>query len=189
MTEPLRHPDPPLADAVVALRAWRADDVPERLMGFAEPSVQRFSWPHTRAYTEADAQEFFVHQDRTRVRGEELSFAFTAPGDPMTVLGGGSVFGIDPVHARAAVGYWLTPEARGRGVATHATRLMARWAFEVLGVARLELTCGPDNPASQRVALRCGFQREGVLRSHLAFKGGRRDTIVFSRLPGDSDGG
>ena len=62
---------------------------------------------------------------------------------------------------------------------------MAGWAFSTLGVARLELTCGPDNEASQRVALRCGFVREGVLRSHMPFKGTRRDTIVFSLLPGE----
>src|SRR6478609_110225 len=61
--------------------------------------------------------------------------------------------------------------------------LVARWAFSELGLARLELTCGPDNEASQRVAARCGFVREGVLRSHIAFKGGRRDTVVFSVLP------
>jgi RimJ/RimL family protein N-acetyltransferase len=62
---------------------------------------------------------------------------------------------------------------------------MAGWAFAALGVARLELTCGPDNAASQRVALRCGFVREGVLRSHMQFKCGRRDTVMFSLLPGE----
>ena len=99
------------------------------------------------------------------------------------VLGGGSLYGIDVQQGRAAVGYWLAPSSRGRGVATHATRLMARWAFEGLRVARLELTCGPDNERSQRVADRCGFVREGVLRSHIPFKGGRRDTVMFSLLP------
>jgi RimJ/RimL family protein N-acetyltransferase len=49
----------------------------------------------------------------------------------------------------------------------------------------MELTCGPDNGGSQRVAERCGFTREGVLRSHIAFKGRRRDTVVFSLLPGE----
>src|SRR5215211_5105964 len=52
-------------------------------------------------------------------------------------------------------------------------------------LARLELTCGPDNRASQGVAERCGFTREGVLRSHMPFKGTRRDTVVFSLLPGE----
>jgi RimJ/RimL family protein N-acetyltransferase len=74
---------------------------------------------------------------------------------------------------------------RGHGAATRAVRLLARWAFDDLGIARLELTCGPDNTASQRVAERCGFTREGVLRSHMPFKGGRRDTVMFSLLPGE----
>jgi RimJ/RimL family protein N-acetyltransferase len=39
--------------------------------------------------------------------------------------------------------------------------------------------------ASQRVAARCGFVREGVLRSHMRFKGGRRDTVLHGMLPGD----
>ena len=43
----------------------------------------------------------------------------------------------------------------------------------------------PDNVASQRVAERCGFTREGLMRAHLPFKGGRRDTVLYSRLPGD----
>jgi len=45
------------------------------------------------------------------------------------------------------------------------------------------LTCDPDNEASQRVAGRCGFLREGVLRSHRPFKGDRRDTVIFTLLP------
>jgi [ribosomal protein S5]-alanine N-acetyltransferase len=55
-------------------------------------------------------------------------------------------------------------------------------------MARLELTCAQDNEASQRVALRCGFAREGVLRSHIPFKGSRRDTVMFSLLPGELRG-
>ena len=54
-----------------------------------------------------------------------------------------------------------------------------------LGLARLELTCGPDNEASQHVAERCGFCREGLLRSHVPFKGTRRDSVIYSLLPGE----
>ncbi len=62
---------------------------------------------------------------------------------------------------------------------------MARWAFDCLDLARLEITCGPENHGSQGVALRCGFTREGVLRSHISFKGSRRDTVVFGLIPGE----
>jgi RimJ/RimL family protein N-acetyltransferase len=101
------------------------------------------------------------------------------------VLGGASLHGVELPEQRAAVGYWLAAHARGRGVATHPTLLLARWGFERLGLERLELTCAPDNPASQRVAERCGFTREGLLRSHMRFKAGRRDTLVYSLLPGE----
>lgn len=183
----LRYPDPPLADEAVLLRPWTAHDLPARVAAFADPVVLRFSWSRTTAFSEADLRAAMVRQEEARRRGEELNFGFAKPAEPSVVLGGGSLYGIDLEQGRAAVGFWLAREARGRGVAVRATRLMAGWAFAELGIARLELTCGPDNESSQRVALRCGFVREGVLRSHLPFKGGRRDTVMFSLLPGELD--
>ena len=51
---------------------------------------------------------------------------------------------------------------------------------------RLELITDPDNRGSQRVAEKVGFQREGVLRSHLLHPDGRRrDSVMFSLLPGE----
>lgn len=52
-------------------------------------------------------------------------------------------------------------------------------------MARLEITCGPNNIGSQGAARRCGFSHEGLLRSHQTFKGARRDTVMFSLLPGE----
>ena len=179
----LSFPVPALRDAVVSLRPWRETDVPAKLMAFGDPAVQRFSWSRTAPYTEADAGAYFVEQQQARLRGDALHFALVEPANDDVVLGGGSLYDVDLEQSRAAVGYWLAPAARSRGVATHAVRLLARWAFSRLGLARLELTCGPDNEASQRVAARCGFVREGVLRSHIAFKGDRRDTVFFSVLP------
>jgi RimJ/RimL family protein N-acetyltransferase len=184
MTE-LAYPRPDLGDAVVLLRPWAQDDVPESLMAFADPLVQRFSWPRTSPYTEADARGYFVEQDLARRRGEKLELALTEPGDARPVRGGCSLYDVELDAGRARVGYWLAPEGRGRGVATHAVRLLSGWAFAELALFRLELTCGPDNGASQRVAERCGFTREGVLRSHTPFKDARRDTVVFSLLRDD----
>jgi RimJ/RimL family protein N-acetyltransferase len=114
-----------------------------------------------------------------------LHFALTEPGDQAVLLGAGSLEHVRLDQGCAALGYWLAAGARGRGVATHAVRLLAQWAFTELGLARLELTCGPDNAASQRVAERCGFVREGLLRSYVPFKGERRDSVIYSLLPGE----
>lgn len=181
----LSYPDPPLGDPVVALRAWTSRDVAAVVAAFRDPLIQRFSVAGEEAVTDASVRAAFAEHEQARVAGEELNLALVAPGDPTIVLGGASLYDIDLAQARGGIGYWVAPAARGRGVATHATRLMAGWAFAALGLQRLELTCGPDNERSQRVAERCGFVREGVLRSHLRWKGGRRDTVMFGLLPGE----
>ena len=86
-------------------------------MAFSDPVVQRFSWARTTPYTDVDARDHFAAQEQARLRGEELNFAFVEPHDDEDVLGGGSLYDVDLDQARAAVGYWLTPRARGRGVA------------------------------------------------------------------------
>jgi RimJ/RimL family protein N-acetyltransferase len=64
-------------------------------------------------------------------------------------------------------------------------RLLAPWALRELRLARVALHTTPDNKASQRVAERAGFTREGVLRSFEEHDGRRVDVVVFSLLPAD----
>lgn len=180
----LRFPVPPLAGDVVRLRPWDEADVPGMVLAFNDPVMQRFSW-RTSSYTETDARDYLAEQEESRLRGEALNFALVEPRDQRVLLGGVSLYEFRPAQGCAAVGYWLAPEARGRGAATQAVRLLTRWAFAELGVARLELTCGPDNEASQHVAERCGFTREGLLRSHVPYKGARRDSVIYGLLPGE----
>jgi RimJ/RimL family protein N-acetyltransferase len=92
---------------------------------------------------------------------------------------------IDAEARTAELGYMLTPSARGRGVAQEALRKLTAWGFNVLGAERLELKITTDNPASSRVAARCGYQREGVRRSMYLKANRRQDTEIWSRLPGD----
>jgi RimJ/RimL family protein N-acetyltransferase len=86
----------------------------------------------------------------------------------------------------AHVGYWCLRSERGQGIVPRAVRLLARFAFEELELGRVELITDPDNASSQRVAAKAGFTREGVLRSHLLHPDGRRrDSVMFSLLPGE----
>jgi RimJ/RimL family protein N-acetyltransferase len=63
--------------------------------------------------------------------------------------------------------------------------LLTDWALSELGAERLELRISVDNVASKRVAARCGYVREGVLRSLYVKDGLREDTEVWSRLASD----
>ncbi|MBO4207572.1 GNAT family N-acetyltransferase [Micromonospora echinofusca] len=90
----------------------------------------------------------------------------------------------DPRGRQAMIGYSLLPDWRGRGVASRAVRLLARWAFSSAGIARLSAGTIGENVASWRVLERVGFRREGLLRQRFAgFGMDRSDEVLFGLLP------
>jgi RimJ/RimL family protein N-acetyltransferase len=180
---PLAPPDPPLADDMVLLRGWRDSDVPGVTRMFQDDEALRW----TRApkpYRERDAIEWLTTLPAQMRRGDALPLAIVDPAE------GGLLGSIDlrmRGEGRAEFGYVVADWARRRGVGTRALRLYSRWAFEHLSIARLELLIQPDNPASLALGRRAGFTREGLLRSHSLVRGGRKDMVMMSLLPGDLD--
>jgi RimJ/RimL family protein N-acetyltransferase len=73
---------------------------------------------------------------------------------------------------------------RRRGLMTRAVRLVCNWLLAE-GVGRIEVRTHPENAASQRLAERAGFRREGLERSSIWLHGRRADAIVWSLLPDD----
>lgn len=71
-------------------------------------------------------------------------------------------------------------------MAARALRLLTEWALNELALERVELRITPENLVSIRVAERCGYVREGVLRSVHFKQGERSDLAVYSRLPTDA---
>ena len=124
--------------------------------------------------------EIYEEERRTGTRE-----AFAIVGDDGEFLGLALAPKIDRETQTAELGYVVAPEARGRGVATEALRRLTTWAFEELEMIRLELLISVDNVASKKVAERCGYVREGVLRSAYFKQGRREDTEIWSRLPTD----
>jgi len=128
------------------------------------------------------ARAWFERYDEGRRDGTREAFAIV--GDGGEFLGIALAPQIDRETATAELGYVVAPEARGRGVATEALRRLTVWAFE-LGMQRLELMISVENEASKKVAERCGYRRDGVLRSAYLKQGLREDTEIWSRLPAD----
>lgn len=180
----LPWPDPPLRSDQVLLRPWSSDDLPVLVATGQDLSVARWFPVIPYPYTERDAIDWLRSEETARQAGKGITFAMvhTNSGE---VLGGISLGNIDALLRTASIGYWLGAHARGHGHMTPTVRLVAAWAFETLGLARLEGTVDPENLASQRVAERCGFRREGCLRSSTIIRhtGERRDALVYGLLP------
>ena len=77
------------------------------------------------------------------------------------------------------------PESHGHGYTTEAVSLLADYLFASRPVNRLEIVAAPENPASIRVAEKCGFAREGVARGAFYLRGEHRDMVLMARLRTD----
>ncbi len=165
------------------LRRMEADDIGWITVACGDRELSRYVPSIPYPYSEADARAFAEQVARRWAEGKGAAFVIgQAPGGQGLGMIEVRQFAGDP--GLAEVGYWLRREARGRGVATTAVRLVAAWAFGELGVGRLNLQTAPENLASQRVAERAGFAREGLLRAWLPTADGRRrDSVMFSLRP------
>ena len=95
---------------------------------------------------------------------------------------------VDAGNRVGEIGYWSSPDVRGRGITTRALQVFAEWAFLELGAERLQIRTDVENTPSRRVAEKAGFGYEGVLRSagYNRRLGRRIDYAVYSRLRGQA---
>jgi RimJ/RimL family protein N-acetyltransferase len=175
-------PDPPLTDGDISLRPWERRDVPAVTAACQDPEIPRWTVvPHN--YTERHARDFIGGTAADLAAGRELALAIVDPDD--RVLGALGLSNFDWPDLKAEIGYWVAADARRRGVGARGTRLLALWAITSLGLERVELLANPENEASQRLAERAGFKREGVLRRYRRRHGVREDLVMFSMLAED----
>jgi RimJ/RimL family protein N-acetyltransferase len=166
-----------LIDRDLRLRPPTGADVSAITAACQDPDLSRFIPGFPSPYTQDHAREWV--DSRSKDEGSRTFLVVDAETDQL--------YGAVEVRLGeiGSIGYWTAADARNRGIATRALKLLATWAVGDGGVKRLELTTHPENVASQRVAEKAGFVREGVLRSHMNFQDGRRDSVMFSLLPGD----
>ena len=175
-------------DGRVTIRPWSRRDEDALLRRINDPLIASFLDQVPHPYTQADAQAWFALADERWRDGSMAAFAIELEGLEGAVGGVGVHFfeGLD--EGAGEVGYWVAEETRDRGVATAATKLAAAWAFEShRDLVRLQLRADVENVASNRVAEKAGFTREGVLRASRwnARLGRRSDFALWSLLRGE----
>lgn len=82
----------------------------------------------------------------------------------------------------ANVGYWVSADRNGRGLATRAVAELVELAFREIGLHRLEAGTLVDNIGSQRVLEKNGFEQIGLARKYLRINGAWRDHLLFQRV-------
>jgi ribosomal-protein-alanine N-acetyltransferase len=80
----------------------------------------------------------------------------------------------------AVIGYWVSPEVAGRGVAPTSVALVTDYLMNQVGLHRVEIDVRPENTASLRVIEKLGFRYEGIKQRYIHINGDWRDHYIFA---------
>lgn len=177
-----------LTDGTVLLRPFRPEDI-EPLYEAVRESILELSvwmpWCHE-DYALEDSRSFVISRAESWQNGTEYTFVI-CDATRGELLGVVSLNLIVPLHRYANLGYWVRTNRTGRGIATRATVLLARFGLTELDFNRIEIVAATGNPASQRVAEKACARREGLLRKRLLIRDRPHDALMFSLVAEDFD--
>ena len=168
----LRHPRPADAERVLAV--------------FGDPVAMRY-WSHE-PLPDLDAARAYLRSiDEGFEQRSLFQWALTRPEDDRLV-GTVTLLHWDRANRRAEVGYMLAREQWGQGLASEAVRAVLRFAFDALGLHRIEAELDPRNEASARLLERLGFRHEGHQRERWFLYGEWSDSALYGLLRTDFEG-
>jgi RimJ/RimL family protein N-acetyltransferase len=177
-----------LSDGRLVLRPPSVDLAQQITAACQDRALHRWLENLPDPYTEQDARDFVTHCANGWAGGNEGVFAIT-DADDGRLLG---MIGLHdlrhlghPAGGLGEIGFWTVRAERGRGVCSAAVRLVCRYGFDELGLARIEWQAEVGNDASLRVARKVGFTLEGTCRQRLIHVGDRVDGWLGGLLPQD----
>ncbi len=174
-----------LQNELVVVKRCAPEDA-EEMFKAARESVEEIypwmPWCHP-DYEMSECRDWLTQQVEDWNQGKEYSFLIWNLREHL--VGGCGLNHLKAQDKLANLGYWLRSGSTGKGYATAATELLARFAFDHLDVKRVEIVAAVDNLPSQRVAERAGAKREGVLQNRLVLHDQSHDAIMYSLVPED----
>ncbi|MEY2536119.1 MAG: hypothetical protein QOF29_4029 [bacterium] len=181
-----------LEDAPNAIRPTALDDAEEQL------ALRRANRDHTGPWDPRRDESFFSMagqrlelelDQRAWAAGSAFAFAVLATDEGDRLIGRVALANVvRGPWQNATLGYWIDHRAGRRGHATRAVRLTLRYAFEHLGLHRVQPAIIPRNAASLRVAEKVGFRREGRALRYLRINGVWEDHEIFALTAEDWEG-
>jgi ribosomal-protein-alanine N-acetyltransferase len=173
-----------LEDAPTAIRPTALDDVDEQLRLRRDNRAHTGPWDPARDdsfYTRAGQRLELELDQRAWAAGTAFAFAVLATDEDDRLIGRVALANVvRGPWQNATLGYWIDRRASRRGHATRAVRLAVGYAFENLGLHRVQPAIIPRNAASLRVAEKVGFRHEGRALRYLKINGVWEDHEIFA---------
>ena len=165
------------------IRVVETRDLPDLLEINSTDEVTRYV-PYKTWGSTADSEAWFERMATLQSSGTAVQLVL-ALRDSGRVIGACLIFAFDEVSLRAEIGYVLGVRDSGRGYMAEAVSAVVAFAFEELGMRRLEATIDPRNGASVKLIERMGFNHEGTRRQRVLMKGTLVDQSLYGCLRDD----
>ena len=133
-------------------------------------------------YTSGDTTAFIRESVQAWKEDRAWDYSVRKRDDPSRHIGNISVWTTSKLGKIAEIGYWVRSDEVSRGVCTEAVDRLLEETFDALGYHKVVLRIALGNDASDRVAEKLGFTREGVLREELLIRGNWVDHSLWSLL-------
>ena len=170
---------PLLTGNLVSLRELRASDAPALFAALTSQQVSKFISPPPA--TVEGFGRFINWAIRQRQSGQYLCFAIVPHGSD-TPVGIFQVRSLEPAFGTAEWGFALASECWGTGMFTDGATLVIDFAFDVLGVHRLEARAALKNGRGNGALRKLGAVQEGVLRRSFLRNGEYLDQALWTIL-------
>lgn len=148
------------------LRQYRLEDIDDVVEGLNNLNVTKWLAGAPYPYTKKDAENFI----NKSINEKLYNFAIVLKIENK-VIGGTQLTNIDFYNGLAGGGIWISEKYWGHGYGTEAFGARIKYAFEVLGLRRLENGYFKENEKSHKMQLRFGYKDEGVRRQRFVSKG------------------
>jgi ribosomal-protein-serine acetyltransferase len=125
----------------------------------------------------ADVDAFIASALQQLARGAGIHCGIFVGGQ---VVGSVGCHEIDARNRKTSAGFWIAEHLQGRGLATLSVDALVRYAFLEWGLHRMEIRCALDNQRSRALALRLGFEEEGIRKQYEWATNGFRDLVVYA---------
>jgi ribosomal-protein-alanine N-acetyltransferase len=182
ITSDWRQTLPVLTSSQVTLRQLRASDAPSLCALLTTEEVSRFISPPP---TTVDGFERFIAWTlRQRQAGTYACFAVTVDSTD-TAIGIFQLRELEPGFGTAEWGFAIGSAYWGSGVFQEGAELMVKFAFEVVGVHRLEARAAVKNGRGNGALRKIGAVQEGLLRKSFLKDGEYLDQALWTILHED----
>ena len=172
---------PTLQYGLVTLRPSAERDIDSIFQACQDPLIPAFTTVPTN-YTLDHAIDFVRSDPFTFAERRELRCVIEyGNGTDLTFAGVISLHTINIKNHSAEIGYWMEKSMRGKGIGTIAAKMITDYGLRTLGFRRIDGLADVENSASQKLLMRAGYEKEGILRNKVTRDDGRQiDMALFA---------